>query len=346
VRFRKFLCALSLHGVLLVAGSAFAQSYNARTGEIEMPGSPAAPSAPLECDQLASKWQQLQQQLEVAHQSCLDAHQHEPQNPRASSDPADPICSHAECQSLHGNRLQMIANGNQAVSACRTRVAIRQRQESSATGSTGAPLGSPMPDAQLPSAVQPQDVAAARTEAARKIARAMEENAAELKLLVAERQAKYATAAADSSSASEFAPVPDNSIPPLGDSLDTGTNLVHQGNPPDTAFNSWVAGARLPTEATGFYDKEIYSWQYLKDDPAQCPATSLSGVTVTLQALFQEVAVVHYHLTNGLIDHSVVDKQLQFLRCIPAGNPNYPVYRLTNTPSLGIKSGSASGTRG
>jgi hypothetical protein len=338
----RHLTTLSLYAALLAGSGAFAQRYNSRTGEIEMPGSPIAPTSPLQCDQLASQWQSLQQQLDAAHQSCLDAHQREPENPGASNDPKDPICSHSECQSLHANRLQMIANGTQAVSACRNQVQIRQRFAAQRIQEPQFATSMPsVPEPVVPSATQTQELPD-RTKATQTIARSLENNASDLRELVAQQEARYALLQTDAPNGNEIPAIPDSAESSAGPSLAPGSNTFFQGNPPDSLVDSWQAGVTVPVGVSGDYDRRLYVWQYVRDDAAQCPAATLSGVTLSLQALFEEVAVVHYHVTNGLIDRSVIDKDLHFLRCIPAGNPSYPMYRAlprlnTNAAAVGVR---------
>jgi hypothetical protein len=314
--------------LVLLSTQAFAQNYNAATGEIEMPGSPSSPTSPAQCDKLAGQWAQLQQQLDAAHQRCLDAHQIEPEDPRASFAASNPICSHAACQSLHANRLTIGLNGTAAVNECHAQVAIHQRQSMQPFA---APSGMPPATAlTMDPAVQgfasPPPTAPVRSGTLTNVAHSLATHADEMRQLLADREAQFASAPTDSTLA-EFAPTTDNTIPGRADSLDTAANAVHLGNPPDTLGDSWEAGTSFPAVASGFYDRQLYVWQFLEDGSELCPPTTISGVTITLSALFQEVATVHYHVDNALIDHSVIDKQRQFIRCIPAGNTSYPKYR-------------------
>jgi hypothetical protein len=324
------LASTSLWVGVLAFGGALAQTYNARTGEIAMPGSPVAPDSPSQCDRLSSQWQSLQQQLDAAHQSCLDSHQSEPEDPRASMDPKDPTCSHPECQSLHSTRMQIAANADQAVTACRNQVAGRQRSAMQRLQAFQSTTPSPAPLLALPtpsSATQPQ-LAPDRTQVTQNIARSLDNNAPALKYLVAQQQAKYASDKSDSL---------DSPDPAAADPYATVDNSMFQpGNPPDSMIAPWQVGATPPQALSGGdYEQRLFVWRYVKEDSARCPAANLSGVTLNLEALFEETDVAHYHVTDGLIDSSVIDKNLLFLRCIPGSDTSYPMYH--SFPKLYVK---------
>jgi hypothetical protein len=94
-----------------------------------VPLSPLSPQNMAECDQLQSQWDNLRQQLETEHQSCLDAHSNEPSAPNSGSGPGS-TCSHSECQSLHNAIYSIVVPQSQStVQQCRSQVTQYQQQQ-------------------------------------------------------------------------------------------------------------------------------------------------------------------------------------------------------------------------
>lgn len=125
----KRLIRLSIFFFCTYGTVAAAQTYDPRTGIAELPGSPLSPTSSTQCDTLQQQWSQLIQALEEAHQKCLDAHSKEPEDPRASFATNNPICSHAECQSLHTARMDMKQKGDDRVQTCRAGVSQFQKNQ-------------------------------------------------------------------------------------------------------------------------------------------------------------------------------------------------------------------------
>jgi hypothetical protein len=103
--------------------------------KVTLPLSPPSPESMQECDQLQAQYENLQQQLETEHQSCLAAHSKEPSNPNAGSGVGS-TCSHGECQSLHTLRYQVEDQNKIQVQACRDAVNQYQQQEAQQQAAT------------------------------------------------------------------------------------------------------------------------------------------------------------------------------------------------------------------
>jgi hypothetical protein len=295
----KLVVAVMTVAIFAGAAHSLAQSYNPRTGEYEMPGSPISPTSYTECDNLQKQWSQLQQQLDSAHQSCLDTHQNEPQDPRASFVETNPICSHQECQSLHTAKLSVQTKSTGAINSCRTAVAQYQQQQQK------------------------------KEEAVQRIGQMMSENADALNQNIAQRNAWLNGDSPSTATASEF-PAVDSGGSNAGAEiyLNPESTLVFSGNPPDNITNSWVAGTQYQGVADGYYDKQVYVWQFTKTDLDQCPGVSQFNNPIA-SALFQEIAIAHYQIANGLIVHSNTEKRRQFIKCVKYGDQNYPRYQVT-----------------
>ena len=98
--------------------------------EVSLPLSPLSPKQMQECDQLQSQWNNLIQQLQTAHQKCLDAHSTEPEVPNSGGTFPGSLCNHSECQGLHNTLFEEIEPKSQAsVQECRIEVNQYQQQQ-------------------------------------------------------------------------------------------------------------------------------------------------------------------------------------------------------------------------
>jgi hypothetical protein len=326
-----------LAGLLSVATCcATAQTYNPKTGIYEMPGSPVSPTSYSQCDDLQRQWSQLHQALEDAHQKCLDTHHAEPDDPRASLSSSNPICSHSACQALHTARTENQKRGDDRVQTCRADVAQYQRKKQLEQEQIQALQRQQQKQAEdaKQSAEQRQQQASRleqqRQDAAEKMAQVLVENADQIRSEVLAKQQAQNVPPVSGSTTAEFTPdaPPDPIAPATAIELSFASPLVKAGNPPDDVTAPWMAGQRR-LDKDGYYDKPVYIWQFSVADAGLCPDISDGNSVVQRQALFQETATAHYQVANEHITRSVVDKQRQFVRCLPAYEfRDYPKYKI------------------
>jgi hypothetical protein len=354
-----FLIALLVLAVLPLPS--VAQTFDARTGVMELPGSPLSPTSDAQCDGLQRQWSQLSQALEDAHQKCLDAHQRETEDPRASMSATNPVCSHPACQSLHTARFEVGQKSRERVQACRSEVAQyqqrkqlerqqaelaeRQQQERAAAARNAA-------EQQFELA---QQVEENRREAAERMAEVLGQHADELRQMVAARQnAQFGppSLAPSPLAPSTLAPAsgefttdsPATDSPAQEVLLDPAANVVRMGNPPGNMTQLWQVG-QTRSQADGYYDTYVYVWQFSTPDSQLCPIVSIGDGSVAREALFQETAIEHYQVSQGVVIRSNLEKRKGFLRCLsPGETAGYPKYRVF---PFGTKTqGDAMGTRG
>lgn len=333
-----------------------AQTFDARTGVMELPGSPLSPTSAAQCDALQQQWSHLSQSLDDAHQRCLDAHQREPEDPRASMAAHNRVCSHPACQSLHTARFEVGQKSKERVQACRSEVAQyqqrkqleqqqaelaqRQQQERAEAARNAAEQQSELA----------QQVEEKRREAAERMAEVLGQHADELRQMVAARQ--NAQFGPPPLAPSTLAPVSGEFTPdsPATDSpvqevlLDPAANVVKMGNPPANMTQLWQVG-QTRSQADGYYDSDVYIWQFSTPDSQLCPVVTIGDGSVDREALFQETAIEHYQVSQGVVIRSNLEKRKGFLRCLtPGETAGYPKYRVfpyrTKIP------GDAMGTRG
>jgi hypothetical protein len=333
-----------------------AQTFDARSGVMELPGSPLAPTSDAQCDALQRQWSQLSQALEDAHQKCLDAHQRETEDPRASLAASNPVCSHPACQSLHTARFEVAQKLRQRVQACRSEVAQyqqrkqlehkqadlaqRQQQERAAAARDAA-------ERQFELA---QQVEENRRAAAERMAEVLGQHADELRQMVAARQnaqfgppplalSTLAPAAGEFTTDSQATDSPAQEV-----LLDPAADVVKAGNPPANMTQPWQVG-QTRSQADGYYDTYVYVWQSSTPDPQLCPIVSIGDGSIAREALFQETAIEHYQVSNGVVIRSNLEKRKGFLRCLsPGETAGYPKYRVF--PFRTKAQGDAMGTRG
>ncbi len=341
-----------------------AQTFDARTGVMELPGSPLSPTSAAQCDALQQQWSHLSQALEDAHQRCLDAHQSEPEDPRASMAAGNPVCSHPACQSLHTARSEVGQESQERVQACRAEVAqyqqrkqlerqqteLAQRQQTELAQrqqQERAPAAREAAEQQSELAQQTQEK---RLEAGERMAEVLGQHADELREMVAARQnAQFGppplTASTLSPVSGEFATdSPANDSPAQEVLLDTATNVVKMGNPPANMTQLWQVG-QLRSQADGSYDNYVYIWQFAILDSQLCPDIAIGDGFVSREALYQETALEHYQVSQGVVIQSNLEKRKGFLRClIPGETAGYPKYRVF--PFHQKSRGDATGSRG
>lgn len=326
---RKFIALFSL--LFATAALPVGQTYDPKTGIYEMPGSPISPTSSVQCDTLQQQWSQLQQALEDGHQKCLDAHRREAEDPRASLSGSNPVCSHPACQSLHTARTDVRQKAEDRVRACRADVAQYQKrkqveqEQQQALQRRQQERSDAAKQALEQQAEQAQFAQQKRRDAVEKIAAAVIQNREEVDQRL--RAKRDADSGISSLTASEFGSLnPPPSQAAVEQQLAPSTPSVKSGNPPDDLADRWKAG-RPQQGADGFYNKQVYVWQFSTDDEQLCPAVSIGGASIVRQALFQETATAHYQLANGLIVHSDIEKQRGFLRCLsPGEEQDYPKY--------------------
>jgi hypothetical protein len=314
---------------------------------MELPGSPLAPTSGAQCDTLRQQWSRLSQALDDAHQRCLDAHQREAEDPRASMSAGNPVCSHPACQSLHTARFDVGQKSEERVQACRAEVA--QYQQRKRLERQQAELARRQQQERSEAAQQQAELAqqaeAGRREAAEKIAEVLEQHADELRQMVEARQNAELVPSALTPASGEFA-----TDSPSGDSpatevlLDPATNVVKTGNPPDGMATRWQVG-QTRSERDGAYDSYVYIWQFATPDSQLCPAVAIGDGSVAREALFQETAIEHYQVSNDVVIRSNLEKHKGFLRCLtPGQTAGYPKYRVF--PFHQKPHGAAMGDRG
>jgi hypothetical protein len=328
-----------------------AQTFDPKTGIMELPGNPLAPTSGAQCDTLRQQWSRLSQALDDAHQRCLDAHQSEAEDPRASMSAGNPVCSHPACQSLHTARFDVGQKSEERVQACRSEVAqyerrkllerhqaelaLRQQQERTEAAREAA-------QQQIELAQQAE---AGRREAAERMAGVLEQHADELRQMVEARQNAVLVPSTLTSASGEFTlDSPSSDSPATEVLLDPATNVVKMGNPPEDTATRWQVG-RTRSEMDGAYDTYVYVWQFSTPDSQLCPVVPIGDGSIAREALFQETAIDHYQVSNGVVIRSNLEKRKGFLRCLsPGETAGYPKYRVfpfrTKTP------GDAVGVRG
>jgi hypothetical protein len=338
-------CALLPILLLATSPGVVGQTYDPKTGIAELPGSPVAPTSYTQCDMLQQQWAQLSKAIEDAHQKCLDAHHAEAQDPRASYAASNPVCSHPSCQSLHTARIEIGQKADDRVQSCRADVAQFQKKQQIATeqfqaqqqrqqqqqeeneeqaaAAKRALLGQMNQRAEQSAQLQQK-----QRDASQKIANLLAENAAALEEALLAKQQSQAADSSVQSGFNEFSPVlPSDPDVVTEVNLDTATNVVKMGNPPDTITSPWDAGQKSLND--GFFDRQVYIWQFSAPDNDLCPSVPDGQGGTQRGALFQETAVAHFQVINGIIVHSDIEKHRNFLRCLsPSQIGSYPKYRV------------------
>jgi hypothetical protein len=286
----------------------------------------------MQCDALQQQLSQVSQSLDNAHQNCLNAHQSEPADPRATTSPADPICSHAACQSLHNARMELAGRTAERLQACRAEVALFLNNQSLQAA----------PDAAPPQANQMQQADQARLTAAQQAADIVSEHANDLRRTVALQGGPYVPSTATLALGGEFTSDSPFTSPPAQDVLaNVAENRIRIGNPPDSMSDAWQAG-HLSSSANGSYEQYVYVWQFAAPDADLCPGGSGGGTA--RQALYQETAIDQYTVTSGRVTTSTLQKNRVFLRCLEPGmTSGYPKYEVF--PHFYTPRGSAVGVR-
>lgn len=349
----------SLIALLLLAVPALpsaAQTFDARTGVMELPGSPLSPTSDAQCDALQRQWSQLSQALEDAHQKCLDAHQRETQDPRASMSANNPVCSHPACQSLHTARSEVRQKSGERVQACRSDVAQYQqrkqleRQQAELAQRQQQERAEAARNAAEQQSELTQQAEEKRREAAEKMAEVFGQHADELRQMVVARQnAQFGppplAASTLSPASGEFTPDSSATDSPAQEVLlDPAANVVKMGNPPGNMTQLWQVG-QTRSEADGHYETYVYIWQFSTPASQLCPVVSIGDGFVAREALFQETAIEHYQVSQGVVVRSNLEKRKGFLRCLtPGETASYPKYRVF--PFRTKTHGGAGGVRG
>jgi len=348
------LIALFVFAVLPLPSAA--QTFDARTGVMELPGSPLSPTSDAQCDALQRQWSQLSQALEEAHQKCLDAHQRETEDHRASMSATNPVCSHPACQSLHTARLEVGQKSRERVQACRSEVAQYQqrkqleRQQAELAQRQQEERAAAVRNAAEQQFELAQQVEENRREAAERMAKVLGQHADELRQMVAARQnaqsgppplapSTLAPASGEFTTDSRATDSPAQEV-----LLDPAANVVKMGNPPGNMAQLWQVG-QTRSQPDGYYDTYVYVWQFSTRDSQLCPIVSIGDGSVVREALFQETAIEHYQVSQGVVIRSNLERRKGFLRCLsPGETAGYPKYRVF---PFGTKTrGDAMGTRG
>ncbi len=103
--------------------------------QLTPPLSPTAPQSLQECSQFEAQWGAFVNQLQAAHQNCLDARAKDPNVPGSGSGPGS-LCSRAGCQSLHNVWFSMQSQVPTKVAQCQSEVSryqLAQQQQQAAT---------------------------------------------------------------------------------------------------------------------------------------------------------------------------------------------------------------------
>jgi hypothetical protein len=110
--------------------------------------------------------------------------------------------------------------------------------------------------------------------------------------------------------------------------MDTAANVVKMGDPPASMAQRWQVG-QTRTERDGAYDTYVYIWQFSTPDSQLCPVVSIGDGSVARESLFQETAIEHYQVSQGVVIRSNLEKRRGFLRCLsPGQTAGYPKYRV------------------
>lgn len=341
-------CRAFLPILLSAAGpAAFGQTYDPRTGIAELPGNPVAPTSYTQCDTLQRQWSQLSKALEDAHEKCLEAHHKEPEDPRASFTPSNPVCSHFECQKLHTARIEIGQKSKERVDACRAEVAQFQKKQQIARQEMQSIKDRQQAEQEQQSALQREiqarkaaaerqqeqraeealQLEQKRREASEQIAQTLANNVDSIEQALRRKQQLEAAQNAPLTGDGEFAgvlPAPPDTVQQEDLSV---SRLTKQGDPPDTITDRWKAG-QSNWRADGFFDRELYTWQFYVTDTDLCPAIQEGETNILRGALYQETAIAHIQVVNHTIVRSNIEKRRNFLRCIrPSEMNGYPKYR-------------------